>query len=279
MTLPKLGLHEGVDEAEYHADPLSLSSSSAKKVIFSGPDEYVRQKLEGPQYNEAFDFGSVVHALILGVGEYEVLDFDSWRTKAARAARDEVRARGAAPIIPRDFAKAEAMRDSVLDHPEAARILSEGRPELSLWATDPATGVLMRGRIDWLRGGLNCDVKTTSGQVTRDAFIDTVMRFNYGFQAAFYSRLLWLNGIEPDRPAWIAVSKRAPHDAEVFRPSADLIESSIADVDRALELYARCVESNTWPSLEEAGVAADPLGYIAHSETLEVAGGDTVVPT
>lgn len=269
--LPRLGIHDGVNEGRYHADSRSISSSQAKTLLYSGPAVLHNAV---PEHHDAFDMGSVVHALILGVGEYEVLDFDSWRTKEARAARDAVRATGAAPIIPRDLAKAEAMRDSVLAHPVAARILQRGRPEVSLWATDPATGVLMRGRIDWLRDGSNIDVKTSSGRTDAESFTDTVMRFNYAIQIGWYSKLLTLNGIEPEDPMWIAVSKRPPYEAAVLKPSADLIEFSMGEVDRALALYARCLETDEWPELQHDN-APD---YIAHAQTVQAVPIEEVVP-
>jgi len=265
-VLPSLGLHDDVDEVAYHGDSRSLSSTQAKTVLHDGPKEF-REAVR--EHRDAYDFGSVVHALVLGVGEYTVLDFDSWRTKEARTVRDLYRSAGVAPILERDFVKAEAMRDAVFAHPVAAELLAEGRPEVSIWATDPATGVLMRGRIDWLRGGTNIDLKTSSGRVDSESFAGTALRFHYGMQAAWYMRLLHLNGVEPTPPIWVVAGKRPPYEVEVLRPAQDLIDFSTLEVDRALALYARCVETDTWPSAGELGAdGPDPLGYLAHSETV-----------
>lgn len=266
-TLPRLGLHDDIDESLYHGDPNSLSSSSAKRILYDGPAEYQRSLLQS-EHNDAFDFGSVVHALVLGVGEYEVLDFPNWLTAASRTMRDIVRARGVAPIIPRDMAKAEAMRDAVLEHPVAGPLLADGKPEVSIWATDPATGVLMRGRIDWLRIPVFVDVKTSSGRVDPESFAATVMRYHYGFQAAYYKKLLALNGVQAD-PLWIPATKRPPYETEVLRPADDLIEFSMGEVDRALELYAHCQEADEWPELAELPPQPAALDYITHSRTVE----------
>lgn len=273
QELPRFGLHDGVDERLYHSDPLSISSSSAKTLLYDGPAEYQRQKAN-PEHRDSFDFGSVVHALVLGVGDYEVLDFPDWRKKEAREARDEVRARGVAPIIPRDMEKAELMRDAVLEHPTALGLLAMGRPEVSLWATDPATGVSMRGRIDWLRGGTNIDLKTTSGLPWAEVFMGAVLRFGYGFQAAWYMRLLRLNGIEPSLPKWIVVSKRPPYQVEVLQPAQDLVEHSDSQVDQALALYAQCLGADEWPPLQDH----NELDYIAHARTVEAVSPEEVVP-
>ena len=83
-ALPTEGLHYDIDEALYHADPLSLSSSSAKTLIYEGPDALHEKATTPSQYSDSFDFGSVVHALVLGAGKYAVIEADSYRSKAAR---------------------------------------------------------------------------------------------------------------------------------------------------------------------------------------------------
>ena len=267
-ALPIGGIHYDIPEPLYHADSASLSSTDAKTLIYQGPDAYMAKKQEVRAYNPAFSIGSVVHALVLGVGEYEVLFFENWRTKKSKEARAEALAADRAPILYRDFEMAEAMRDSVLAHPTASRLLEEGSPEVSMWATDPETGVLMRGRVDWLSTH-NADLKTTGRPVDHASFMNTVWDYRYAFQAMWYERILALNGREVDT-AWIAVSKREPHEVGVYVPSGGLMAQSARDVSRALALYAHCVEHDVWPTLEEAweipGVGApaltDDLRYV-----------------
>lgn len=248
--LPQSGLHHDIDEALYHADTASLSSTSAKTLLYQGAESFFLRSIEPPRPRDAFDFGSVVHALVLGVGEYEVLFFDSWRTNKSKEAREDARARGKAPILLRDFERAEAMRDAVLSHGSAARLLSQGSPEVSLWARDPATDVLMRGRIDWLRDDVFVDLKTSSQPVDQPGFLRTVWDYRYAFQAAYYRKLLRLNGIDLE-PAWIAVGKREPYEVGAFIPDEALMARCEVDVDRALALYAHCLATGEWPTLEE----------------------------
>lgn len=250
--LPASGLHLDIEENAYHADSASLSSSAAKTLVTKGPDVLQLERQEPPVYRDAFDFGSVVHALVLGVGEYRVLEeFDSWRTKASKEARDELRVAGIAPILPRDLAKAEAMRDSVFANPRAVELMSAGDPEVSMWAEDPETGVLMRGRIDWLNGA-NVDLKTSGREVDQPNFQDAVWSFYYAFQAAWYERILALNGVFASPTYWIAVSKRPPHAAGVFAPDERLMAFARTDVTRALRMYAHCLETEKWPELAAA---------------------------
>ena len=262
-ALPTSGLHYSIPEALYHRDPNSLSSSHAKTLIYEGPDALLAKDGTPAAYSDNFDFGSVVHGLILGVGDYEVLDYPNYRSKESREARDALRASGVAPILSHRMAEARAMQESVLRHPEAASLMAEGAPEVSMWAEDPMTGVAMRGRVAWWNGAV-IDLKTTSGDAGLVDWVHTVWGFRYAFQFAYYNRILELNGVEPGVPRWIVVSKRHPFGTAVFTPSAELMRRSERDVDRALWLYAHCKETGEWPTLHEAyevpGVGPTPRG-------------------
>lgn len=250
MTLPTSGLHPGINEAQYHADPASISSTGLKTILTRGPRAY-RWLKDHPPTSDAMDLGSVVHALILGVGDYEVLEFDSWRTKAAQAARDEARAAGRTPMLERDMREAHDIAEAVMSNRLAAAVLSDGTPEVSLWATDPATDVLMRGRIDYLSSRAVVDLKTSRDLVDPRTWERTAWKSRYDFQAAAYLHLLELNG-EPARPyLWVAVSKTAPSECYVHEPSAELLSRGAEDLRRALETYRRCLDSDTWPGLAD----------------------------
>lgn len=250
MTLPASGIHDGVDEAAYHADRRSLSSTSAKTLLFDGPRAYQWQKKHAV-YKDAFDFGSVVHALVLGVGDVEVVDAASWAGKAAKEERARIRGEGSTPILAKDHATAKAMADAVLNNPTAREVLTGGRPEVSVWAEDPDTGILMRGRLDYLKADSFTDLKTVAKKADPREFAWTVRNFHYTFQAAWYQRILDLNGEGVLDPLWVAVSKDPPHEVYVHRPSADMLETAHADVDRALRLYRDCKDTDTWPGIAD----------------------------
>ena len=252
MKLPENGLHDSINEAEYHGDARSLSSTGAKTLLYQGPRAYRYMKDNPAPYKPAFDFGSVVHALVLGVGDVEVVQASSWTGKAAREERDRVRATGATPILAKDYRIACDMADAVDSNPLARSLLTEGRPEVSAWAEDPETGVLLRGRFDYLNADNFVDLKTVAGPSDPREFAWTVRKFHYTFQAAWYQRLLALNGHGDVPPFWVAVSKDPPHDVYVHRPSRDMLNTAHEDVDRALALYAECKERDEWPGLADS---------------------------
>ena len=251
MALPNQGLHDGINEKEYHGDGYSLSSTSAKTLLYDGPRAYRWQK-DNPVFKSAFDFGSVVHALVLGVGDIEVVDAAAWTGRAARDERHRIREAGKTPILKKDYRVALNMADAVDANPVASELLFGGRAEVSAWAEDPETGVIMRGRFDYLKDDSFSDVKTAAGKVDPREFSWTVRNFHYTFQAAWYQRLLALNGYGDVPPFWVAVSKDPPHDVYVHRPSQDMLDAAHEDVDRALALYAECKERDEWPGLADS---------------------------
>lgn len=251
MKLPENGLHDSINEAEYHGDARSLSSTGAKTLLYQGPRAYRYMKDNPAPHKPAFDFGSVVHALVLGVGDVEVVQASSWTGKAAREDRDRIRATGATPILAKDYRIACDMADAVDSNPLARSLLTEGRPEVSAWAEDPETGVLLRGRFDYLNADNFVDLKTVAGPSDPREFAWTVRKFHYTFQAAYYQRLLQLNGHGVPPPYWVAVSKDAPYDVYVTRPSDDMLAAAHDDVDEALRLYRECADTGTWPGLAD----------------------------
>lgn len=248
-ALPTHGVHSGVDEAAYHGDRSSLSSTGAKTIISAGPRTFKHQQ-DHPVHKDAFDLGSVVHALILGVGDYQVIEHDSWRTKAAQAERDAARTEGKAPILSKDYAAAQDMADAVMSNKLAAAVLSDGKPEVSMWHEDPETGVRMRGRADYLRDGYLIDLKTAAGAIDPAAFEKKVWDMRYGLQMYWYRRILELNGVEA-APIWVVVSKDQPHEVYISQPSPELMERGREDAERALRIYADCLLTNEWPGLAD----------------------------
>ena len=260
MSAPTTGFHD-VPDAEYHGDRRSLSVSGAK-VLLDCPARY-RWQQDNPVHKDAYDFGHVAHELILGKGAgYRVLDFDSWRSKDAREAKEQAHADGVAPILTAEHERAVALADAVKADSTAAAMLATGRAEKSIYATHDDTGVLLRGRADWLtekRDGtpVVVDVKTTASAAP--ASIDRAMsEYGYAMQAAWYIDLLAANGLPDAKFYLIFVEKNAPHFVTIATPSDDALAYGREKNEKAIRLYAECVKTDTWPGYppHEANVPA-----------------------
>ena len=223
------------DDRDYHAHP-ALSYSTGKLLLRS-PQHY-RHALANRKQSTAFDEGHVIHALVLGIGSEvveipaELLSGDGGiRSAEARGFRDDVYAAGKIPIKPDQMAPLRAAADAVLAHPTAkAWLQCPGDVEVPLFATDPETGIEIRGKIDKL-ADLNgrkvpVDLKTMADVLPFKVF-SAVRDFDYDLQAAMYRKLIGLAlGAKSSPGVLIAVEKKAPYGVAVYQIShEDFIEA------------------------------------------------------
>ena len=245
MSLRPPGLHDDVPEAEYHADRASLSVTGAK-LLLKSPAKF-RHRLDHPEHKDVFDFGSAAHRMVLGVGApIVVVDADSWRGKAAQAERDEVRAKGAIPLLVADHERVVAMADRLRDHDFAMTLLSGGRAEVSAYALDEPTGVIRRGRFDYLKERVASDYKSCA-DASPDGFARSVVNFGYDMQAAWYIDLAECCDWPLDAFAFVAQEKEAPYSVEVYQLPDELLTRGRERNRRALERFRDCTDSGIWP--------------------------------
>lgn len=263
------GIYGSVDEATYHADRASLSVSGAKLLVQPSCPAKFRWKMDNPpETKSVWDFGHVTHRLILGKGsEFVILDPEEHGLKSDGTVADkpamttmwknaekDARAQGMIPIHIDDHAKAVAMAQKVLTDPEAAPIFASGEAEMSIYATDPVTGIRLRGRVDWINREyhndgtvLIDDVKTS---ITANP-IELEKRFydlGYWMQRAWYEDLLILAGLaERVDFVFTVVEKTEPHIVQNIRYTRAAVEEGRRANREAIDLYARCMETGDWP--------------------------------
>jgi len=269
VTIPPTnGTFAGIPSLDYHADTTGLSSSTARKLLDSPAKFKYEQdeKLRRIQNNEpdpddspAFAFGKVAHAVVLGDGEpFEVIDADNWLTKAAKEAKAAAKTAGRVPILRRDMDAITAMAAAVYLHPLAGELLgAKGQAEASLYADDPATGIRLRARPDWITEAYDpsrlwiVDYKTTV-TARPDEFARKAADFGYHFQAAWYQNVARLLGLDANpRFVFIAQEKVAPYLVSVVEFDDEAIEEGGRLVRQAIDTYAHCLESGQWPGYDE----------------------------
>jgi hypothetical protein len=218
-----------------------------------------------PPAKRHFEFGHLVHLLVLGIGVPTVeIDADNYRTKAAQEQRDAARAEGKIPVLVgadandefgAELAKAQAMADSVRAHPEAGELFRRGHPEKSLYWTDPETGVRLRARADWLtliNERLTCVDLKTAASVYRPDLERVFWKNGYYLQNAWYVRLLTaIKGSEPDF-AFVCVEKEPPYLVEVVRYEPEDVAEGHRLNRIAINTFARCIETGEWPGYTDA---------------------------
>lgn len=254
MTAPtEPGLYSGVPEHVYHGDRGSVSSSQARRLLEVTPHRW-RYELDHPRApSDEMEWGSAVHTLVLGAGPKPIdTGYDKWQSGDAKKEVARIRADGNIPMRPKDFARAHAAAAQVLKHPDATAVLASGQPELSAYAHDPHTGLMMRARPDWLRlitptTALVCDLKTST-KPGPDEWLWSAGDFGYFAQQPWYEDVLAALGIEVVQWVWLVVCSDPPHEVWTvqFPPSAP--DLGRRRNRRALNLLAECLAAGEWPT-------------------------------
>jgi hypothetical protein len=243
------GVIHGLPEDTYHADPCpngSLSYSGAK-VILQAPALY-RWQRDHPVFKNSWDEGSAAHAIVLGEGIdfIYVAPFDDWKTKAAQEEQRLARESGLSPVLPKFWETACAMAEALANHRLASMLLARGDAEVSAFAPDPATGVMRRGRADWVSPGVITDYKTAAS-ADPGAFARAAASFGYHMQAAWYLDL-WHDLGEPiERFAFIVQEKTPPYLVEVIELDEDALDLGRRRNALALQVYRDCRAAGLWP--------------------------------
>lgn len=236
--------------AVYHSDPYkggTLSQSETKILLDEGgPAKYrAQQDLPREEKNE-WDLGTAAHALILGKGEEQLVvhQYEDYRTKDAREARDAAYEAGKTPLKPQEWEATKALADAVPGH--IRQLFTGGVAEQAMFWRH-TTGQHLRGQMDyWVPGSYIADLKTINDSSMRSIEAD-VWRLRYYYQAAFYRR-----GVHALTGDWLPyfivfVEKKAPFLSRVVEVTDDYLAVGEAHMDKALAIHAECTATGEWP--------------------------------
>jgi hypothetical protein len=257
-----------LDEQEYHRHP-ALSSTQARKLLESPARyRYDRDHPEPPK--REFDLGTAVHSKVLGVGADTVAIPDDLlasngaaSTAAAKAWIAEQREAGHTPVKSSVANQVNAMAEAVLAHPVARALFEQpGNSEVSVFATDPDTGVDTRARFDFLPDftaddPIAVDLKTSGKVASPEEFARTVANHGYFIQQEWYLYAWALaTGDFTARMQFVVVEADAPHLVGVYPLAREFAEIGRMKVRQALEIYAACAAADEWPGY---ALRPDPL--------------------
>lgn len=264
MSALAAGIHDGVPADLYHADPAdapSLSASIANILVSQSPAHAraAHPRLGEPIEREdefRFEIGTVAHALLLQDNDLiQELDYPDWRTKEAKIARDDARANGRIPLLADQAARVRAMvtaaREGLTSHTAQPPLFRNGKPEQTLiWEEDH--GVICRARLDWLHDDYTaiCDLKTTSASADPQKWPRTAYGIGADVQVAMYVRgVERLTGI---RPAfrYVVIETYPPFALSVVDLAPSALALGEAKVQRAIDLWASCLEADSWPGYD-----------------------------
>jgi hypothetical protein len=231
------GLHYGVSEAAYHADPApepSLSASIAGLLIKRSPRHAfqahprLNPKWRAKDTSQEMDDGRVLHAMLLRSDSPVVeVHEDDWRTNRAKDAKAEARAAGKVAVLSRRLPGlatiAEAARKELEQHHDCQDMFQDADAEVvGIWQEDD--GSYCRLRIDWLAKDPRqpaYDFKFTTTSAAPDAYERTIWN-EHALRTAFYRRgLEQLRGWAPAY-RFVVIETAPPYGVSVFECARDV---------------------------------------------------------
>jgi hypothetical protein len=268
VTITEPGLYPGLDFAEYLADPVpggSLSSTFARLLTNHVPAKALERRRNN-RPTKAMSIGTAAHLQALGVGPQLIVWQYDGRTKDGKAERAEaarlIESQAAVALTQTERDQVLGMAEALRAHDEVRAILETSQSEVSAFWQE--SGVWLRARYDLLGDTAAHDYKT-SNDVTRRGFSKAMASFGYHQQADFYQRGLAALG----HPAagvpmrFICQETEPPYLVQIHTPDEMALEVGRVLNDRAIRIYAECVESGRWPGYEslDAEPAALPSFY------------------
>jgi hypothetical protein len=228
-------------------------SKSGLDLISRSPAHFFYAARREP--TRATQIGTAIHAAILEPEKFarEYMLLRNVTDRRASEYKQAVATWGADNVLTGTEAdKVAGMQESCRNNTAAREYFSEPyRTELSVIATDPETGVIVRCRFDLLtESGRALDLKKTQ-DVRGSEFMRSVHNYRYHVQAAFYSDVwLWATGEPLQSFDFLAVEENMPHPSRVFTLDDEAIEIGRALYRKDLNLYAKCLDAGEWPGID-----------------------------
>jgi len=252
MTLSP-GLHAGVTEKEYRADP-GLNASVIKHGLGEGGSlAAMRWAMDNPKPpTDAMDMGTLLHALVLEPDTFpsRVAIWDGDRrgkayTKFAAANKGRI-------IIKPDQADSLArMRDSIMDHPQArALITGKGMREATAIFNGRA-GVRGKARIDFLNTDANMlvDLKTARSCDPRAWSRNAAVALKYDVQEAWYRAAFYAATGHAPSMAFVVVENCDRHRCRVFTLPPGPVDACMDAIAELLPRWRDALASGEYPDI------------------------------
>ena len=275
--IDKPGIYSGLPITAYHSDSCigpSISSGGLRTLDSVSPAHYWATSYLNPnrvhqEDKDAFNLGRAAHTLILGEDgfkrDYVIRpDFwDSWRTKEARVWRDEQKLAGLTVLEPSHIDQIRGMAAALALHPTVQAGLLNGEVERSIVWKDAKTGIWLKARPDVLPVDSNMivDLKTTS---SADAVSVRRSIADYGYHmqlALAFEGMKAVTGRQMTDFVLVFVETKLPYAVNI-KPLdiADIIFGR-RQIRRAIDRFAECLKSCSWPAYDDDEVTASLPSY------------------
>lgn len=247
-----------VTPEEYHRID-AFSSSIAKVLIEKSPAHARHAQLVGDHDpTKAKDRGSVMHHLVLGKGrDFEILDYEDWRTNDSKRDRDKARAAGKTPILKHAFEAASFGAIAIMKELARRGIRLDGVSEQAMtWEEESPSGlVVCKGMMDHVTADFRIiyDLKITE-DASPTAIERSAENFGHGIQRAAY--VSGAGKVRPDMAGrttmrFIFAEPDPPYAVNIVEPDGMFRELGSRRWHRAVDTWASCAKANEWRAYGE----------------------------
>jgi exodeoxyribonuclease VIII len=254
------GLYDDLPNHEYHGG--LGTSKSGLDILHRSPMHFAFRASAANDNapTAAQSLGSAFHASVLEpdlfAEMYVVAPQCDRRTKEGKALWEEFQASnvGKEHLTADAMIQIHGMRDALLAHPAAAKLLSApGKAERSYYWIDEETGELLRCRPDFDRDdGIIVDLKSTH-DASPEEFARSIGNWRYHVQHPFYMdgrdeaiRQAGLDLPKSKAFVFIAVEKTPPYAVGVYMLDAAGVEAGRMEYRADLRMLAECRRTNVW---------------------------------
>lgn len=275
ITAP--GIYSGMDMAFYHGDCCdgpSISSSGLRKIeqeslLHYWDESYLNPDRAPQEESTHFSLGRAAHHLIGGLDgfakEFSIrpVQWDSWRTKDAKAWRAAEWAAGRTVISPDDIEVIQGLARSLERHPTVRAGILSGLVECAGFVKDPVTGVWLKIKPDFmpLDSTMAVDLKTCASADAlscRRAITDLGYNQQFGL---IHDVWQMLTGIELTDHVPLFVEKKRPFAVNLKPIGTASIMLGRLQNRRALNKFAVAVKGGVWEGYEDDEVSCELLPF------------------
>lgn len=266
-----------------------LSPSSAKLILRSPAHCYAGHRLLGggngaEESTDAQNTGKILEALVYNQSldqQFVILPFDEYRTKEAKAARDEAIAQRKTPIKEKDLAEFQSAAERIKAQLKEQGIVFQGGEYQKLieWTCE-LTGANCKGYIDYwspdtaIIWDLKCVADASPTKLVR-SFVD------YGWDIARAAYTDGINTLHPElagrtRMLFAVAETEPPYLVHLYEAGGEMRLLGDEKWHRAKQIWVDSLERNWWPGYFTGIAQLNPTPWqmaalSAEIETEEVA--------
>lgn len=269
--ISKPGIYSGVPMEAYHADLCDAPSVSSgglrtiesKSCAHYFATSYLNPEPYLPDSSDALSWGRAVHHLFGGEDHFHryfavrpaKLNGTAWQGNRTEC-KDwlkAVAAEGKEVVTEAQVEHIKGMAHSLARHPAVRAGILNGEVERSLVWRDPITGVWLKARPDVLHtdSEVIADLKTCAG-ADHHSVCNSITSYGYHMQLALAGEgMRVLTGRRITDYVLVFVEKLPPYAVTVKTVDLTDIEYGRRQLRRAIDRFARCVETGDWPGYED----------------------------